>query len=310
MFLKILAAVFGFCVSLYPAYFREEFGDELKSVFEAMLKDASRSGGWSVAGVCLRELRDLPINLLRAHLEKKHMIKILHSQPVRFAWKGALGFGLSFGLFYGLEYELENWFFKSVIFQPPVFYLFVQQKYQFWLALASQLIPGIVFSILSGLLFAAFFAEKGQFRRFAFWGAVCWFIPGMIFSIISWGQAYFYWFSSEVYNSEIFYSTSNVLFAILKGALMGIVLGLVTKTKWKKIALILLGAALYSLSIYIPVINISLPDSIRGTFLFETYIKYIVSRFVNNSEIGIIFGILMGIVLGLGKKEDVDTQPS
>ncbi|MRS04867.1 hypothetical protein EG832_16875 [bacterium] len=305
MLFKVLAVIYGFCVSLFPANFRDEFGDELKSVFEAMLKDAMRSGGWSVAAVCLRELRDLPVNLLRAYLEKKHIIGLLHSQPVRFAWKGAFGFGLSFGLIIGLEAVLESWFFQSVIFQPPLFYLFVQPKYQFWLALASQLIPWAVLSIISGLLFAAFFAGKGQFRRFALWGAVCWFIPDMIFSIISEGQAYFFWFNSEVYNSDIFFHISNVFYSVLTGVLLGVALGLLTKLKWKKIALVMLGGTLYPLGVLIPVFPVSFQDNIRGTFLFETYIRPIIFGFVNGSQTGIIFGIMMGIMLGWGKKEKI-----
>ena len=100
-----ITLIFAWLIRLYPLEFQEEYGAELQSVFEASLKDAAQGGVWNLLAVCLRELRDFPINLLQTHLEKKHMLKILHSQPVRFAWKGAVGFSLSF-VVVNMSYQL------------------------------------------------------------------------------------------------------------------------------------------------------------------------------------------------------------
>lgn len=303
MLLKILASVFGFFVHLYPADFQAEFGEELKSVFEAILKDASQNGGGSVAAVCLRELRDLPINLLRAHLEKKHMIKILHSQPVRFAWKGAFGFGLGFVVVNMLGIELQNWFFKFVVFQPPFINWFMQPKYQMWLKLASELIPWAVVSVLGGLLFAAFFAKKGHFRRFAFWGAIGWFVPGLEFWGLSELQMSFFLFSPEVYQSWIF----NTIFYFLSGGLLGAILGLIAESKLKKVGLVIMGGILYPLIMKILGEIWAVLPSI-SSLLYNKLQTY--SAWITMALAGISFGVIMGLILGWGRNEDKPLLPS
>jgi hypothetical protein len=51
----------------YPRRFREAFGVEMAAVFAAGLADAREEGWWRVTAVCLRELRDLPVNVIREH---------------------------------------------------------------------------------------------------------------------------------------------------------------------------------------------------------------------------------------------------
>ena len=53
----------------YPTSFREEYSAEMKTVFSLQLENTQ--GDFNILCVGLREMRDLPLSLLRAHIRKK-----------------------------------------------------------------------------------------------------------------------------------------------------------------------------------------------------------------------------------------------
>jgi hypothetical protein len=254
------------------------------------LKDATQGGVWNLLAVCLRELRDFPINLLRTHLEKKHMLKILHSQPVRFAWKGALGFGLSFVVVNMSSVVLQNWLIISVFSRSELFFY---EQYQPWFQVSSEFIAWTIASVIGGVLFAAFFSEKTRFRRFAILGALGWLIPGLTY----WGLME-YRISGQAYllNRQFIYISLEVL----SGVFLGLMLGMVTKNGLKRIGLIAIGGILYAiLAEKMPLLIWPLfpPES---PLIFRTGEVY---RTMSISWVleGIVFGIVMGLILGWSK---------
>ena len=56
---------YAWLLRLYPRSFRAEYGDEMQDVFSSALAEASAHGFRLAAAVWLRELRDLPLNLVR-----------------------------------------------------------------------------------------------------------------------------------------------------------------------------------------------------------------------------------------------------
>jgi len=94
--------VYAVLIRLYPHKFQVEFADEMQAVFAAVVADAAKSGTAFVVAVCLWELRDLPMNLLREHwlIYKEAFMKNLHfsNNPIRSAWWGAVGFGVAFAV--------------------------------------------------------------------------------------------------------------------------------------------------------------------------------------------------------------------
>jgi hypothetical protein len=91
--------IFAACLGLYPSRFRAEFGGEIREVFSESLRQAERRGLLSVLAVGLREISDLPINVISEYWEEYHMRNLQLSQPfVRPLWWGAVGFGLSAAL--------------------------------------------------------------------------------------------------------------------------------------------------------------------------------------------------------------------
>jgi hypothetical protein len=63
-----LTRVYLACLALFPAAYREEYGEELAYAIRASVADASARGGRALVTLAWRELRDLPQALLAAHI--------------------------------------------------------------------------------------------------------------------------------------------------------------------------------------------------------------------------------------------------
>jgi len=61
---------------LFPKAYREEYGDELQTVFNSSLNDAIKVGWLEVAIVIFRELAGLPIAILYEHLRERRKAKM------------------------------------------------------------------------------------------------------------------------------------------------------------------------------------------------------------------------------------------
>jgi hypothetical protein len=63
---RILTALYGYLLRLYPLDYRAAFADEMRVVFADALRDAARTGSWAAARLFLRELTSLPASLWHA----------------------------------------------------------------------------------------------------------------------------------------------------------------------------------------------------------------------------------------------------
>ncbi|NDJ60922.1 MAG: hypothetical protein GYB67_07335 [Chloroflexi bacterium] len=63
--------LYGLLLRLYPPGFRQTFAAEMLDVFTEALAAASQRGRGAVVALWLRELRDFPLSLLRAHRHEK-----------------------------------------------------------------------------------------------------------------------------------------------------------------------------------------------------------------------------------------------
>ena len=86
MLRRILLHCYDVLLRLYPRRFREEFGEELQSTFAEAMAEAAGRGGWALAAVCWRELRDWPIALLNEHWtylkHKRRRATLLVTRPL------------------------------------------------------------------------------------------------------------------------------------------------------------------------------------------------------------------------------------
>lgn len=62
--------LYALLLNLFPRMYREEYGEELRTVFDLSLDDAMQAGKLEVMRVVLRELTGLPKAILHQHLRK------------------------------------------------------------------------------------------------------------------------------------------------------------------------------------------------------------------------------------------------
>jgi hypothetical protein len=244
--------------------------------------------------VFLRELRDLPMSLLNSYLGRKPMYKFLHSQPVKFAWRGAAGFGLSFILVNLAFQTLRDLFTRFEFNHNQAFLL---KPYQSWFLAGNDLLTWIIASLIGGFILALFFSDRGRFVRFMLLATLCWCIPGLVNCSLTNSLSFS---SSEILSSQVIY----IAIEALTGAFLGIILEKLAGIRWEKILLILAGALLYPLLLllagrwvcaWFPAAHslITLPA--------EAYRNMIVTMLVSGS----LFGIVMGFILGSGKQRSL-----
>lgn len=93
--------VFHAFVSLYPRNFREQFADEMDTVFSQAAEEELARGPLALAVFLLREFSSLPANLIHEHLAPLKEIspgrrKLPESRPVLTAAWSALGYASVF----------------------------------------------------------------------------------------------------------------------------------------------------------------------------------------------------------------------
>jgi len=66
-FARLGLRLYRFLLSFYPPIFRHEFREEMTSVFAQAMMEAVERRRWAVTAVYLRELREMPINLVREY---------------------------------------------------------------------------------------------------------------------------------------------------------------------------------------------------------------------------------------------------
>jgi len=200
--LRLLTKIYPYLVRLYPRRFREDFRSEMLFDFSDMAEDASRKGVVSLFFFCARELIHFPISLLRTHLGEGGAFRILRSQPVNTALRGAVGFSIGFAAVAIVAAWIGSWLFST--FDPLVqnlsvwiydtfqkdngTILFTRALSVLWLALT-----GMVFGLLFGLLLG----NQGNYYRHMIAGALGWIIPNTVSFILGDSFTWVYFLSEN-----------------------------------------------------------------------------------------------------------------
>ena len=82
--MRFLHRLYGLLITLYPREYRDEYGEELQSVFDLALDDVMESGGSEVTRVALRELSSLPPAIIYEHLRERRKTKMIGKFSSRF----------------------------------------------------------------------------------------------------------------------------------------------------------------------------------------------------------------------------------
>jgi len=84
MNLQFLCRLYGLLLWLYPKGYREEYGSELRAVFDLSLDDAMKEGKAKFTGVVLHELISLPKAIFYEHLRERRKAKMIGKFSSRF----------------------------------------------------------------------------------------------------------------------------------------------------------------------------------------------------------------------------------
>jgi len=237
--LSRIEQIYGILTELFPPKFKAEFKEEMKVVFSEIVTAAAKKGKLAFAIACAQEICDLPILIVRTHLEEKAMIKTAHFQPAQFAFRAATSFGL------GLSCVKEF----AVVFTL----LFISALGNRWGWYHVLIASGgcMAAALIGGLLFAFLFGERNQFGWYLVVGALGWFIPFSTALVQS------------MTNSTIFWGTINIL-PFLAFALDGAFISMafcVAKSKKRSFLLPLSITA-----VLVPILCYIVPQSLEDHF--------------------------------------------
>jgi len=70
---RIASTLLHALLALYPARYRREYGEERDSVLQLALEEAAAGGWLRLFQFCIRELRDLPLSLIREHIKERKL---------------------------------------------------------------------------------------------------------------------------------------------------------------------------------------------------------------------------------------------
>ena len=176
--LRIIEQIYNMLMELFPPKFKGEFKEEMGIVFSEMVAAAAEKGKLALAIVCTQELCDLPILIIRTHLEEKRMIKTTHFQPAQFAFRGAISFGL------GLACVKEFAVVFTLLFSSAL-----GNRWGWYHVLTAS--GGCIAAALAGgLFFAILFSERKQFSWYFMVGTLGWFIPFSTLFVQSMSEIY------------------------------------------------------------------------------------------------------------------------
>ncbi len=284
---RVCVWIFSQLLYLFPRKFQQEFGDELRGNFTASLEEAPQISRWEFLAVCLRELRDLPINLLRTHFDRRRMNTIFHSPTFHFGWKGALAFGISFGAA-KITWAVVNNVVSAYQFNHLA--CVVQMDgCQLAANVTSNLVSSIVGSLVGGCLFAVIFTGIKRFWRFARWGILAFLVPDVIY----WALVFTKLGSSQwpTYFGEI-----------LTGLCLGLIVATLAGSQAWKIVITAAGSILYPVLVefFSRVTWKLFPPASSQFFSGAEVYRNFCLEFV---LAGIIFGLVLGVIFGWQKRK-------
>ncbi len=179
--LRWMAALYDTLIWFYPREFKREFANELHSVFMALAQDAAAEGSPALIMFYLRELRDFPINLVRAHLEKNPMSQIFNADSGRFMLRGVLAFVVLLTTYSVAFFVLMN--NHGIFFLPASFFLDYDQVRASSLAPLATLSTSIIASAIAGTSFSAVLGQRPRIHWLATLAIVTflpWFVPFVV----------------------------------------------------------------------------------------------------------------------------------
>ncbi len=245
---RLLLTFFERFLRLFPRGFRQRFGEEMRLDFEDHLEEAGRYGTGAVMRFFFKEARDLPGNLLRAHMEEKGMLRLLRSQPLNHSLRGAVLFGAAFALT-GLASSviLENTLAPDSFIarlQVAYFDVFHTEHGLELIAMIPTWISSLLAGLLVGAVLAILFGEDARKSRLMLAGMLGWFLHDAVHQIIVM-PVNLTFFLGTLHTAYLTYALN-----ILSGAFLGLIFVAARDRKPDTLRWMAAGSVVYPLVAY------------------------------------------------------------
>ena len=263
--MKWLGRLYALLLRLYPADFRDEFGEEMTSVFAAYVAETSHQGARALARLCLRELVDSPYNLAAAYWSDFTYEEVnMYRKADWGLWPSWIGLHL-------LSIPLAVLLMLAIV----IIVNGIVAPYQEWTTVQYVQLPALLlgFAIVTGTL--QWLLLRRYLRHGKSWGVatgVGWLVAALL--------GYLGWLIAESlgYSGNVLVSAGIILvsFGVTIGAFQYLVLRqVVTKATWWIVATVIGYGSLILLvpqplpSILETIFLITLPAIITGAVLFQ-----------------------------------------
>lgn len=262
---RIIFVLYGFLLRLYPRSFRDEFEEQMLLDFSDMVDDASREGAYSLIRFCGRELIAFPVNFLKVYWMEWQMSRVFNLQPLNFALRGAIGFGLTYVLTFPLiKFLYEKMaFIDSIVDRLQVSYYdryHVERSFEL-ISRIPYLLSLVITGLLLGSLFAFLFAERSQYSRYIAVGTLGW----ILLNVMGWALSFnFYVFLEE---RQLIYF--DYMTFVLSGAMWGWMLVIARSGRHDAVRWLAVSMFVYPLFAYLWV------KGLFNLFVFQTPLRFV-----------------------------------
>lgn len=294
--LELLEKLFAFALRAYPRAYREEFAEEMLAVFSETIHVAAPKGFFALLKTLIREVIDLPANVIRQYFMESQMGRSFYSNMLSLVVRLFIGYGVGFFIANLLlrastpftrtiSFVVARWASNTGLTQafPTTETFLGEVSMLFWAG--SMIIPGIILGLLLG-------QKRNLLKIVLVWTAV-WILPAIFIT-----ARLSHWFGIGIGASSLaFHITldeSVVFIDCVGGAVIGYFVSLFVNDQQKVPWFMLTGAISYpiirELALALTKVRLMAPENIRYVpFLSEQTGFYY-------AAVGLLLGIIFALV--------------
>ena len=249
-FHSVLLKAYERVLRFFPDAFREEFEEDMLQDFAVTLEVAGEKGATALLLTILRELRDFPINLIRAHVEENRIFKLLRTEPANNGLRGAFGFGIVYGLTVLVQAFVNNKLYtadNSLIARLQVFFfdLFHTEHGLELISWIPSILSYLMTGLLLGILLAILFADRSKYPLIILAGMLGWFLHEAVESVL-WRSASLGFFLGTRHSTYL-----SIMLQVLSGAFLGLIIVVTLRENTGLFRLLAVGSVVYPLIAYL-----------------------------------------------------------
>ncbi len=235
--LAVVISIYNYLLRLFPASYRNKYGDDMLSDFSDLAEEASRAGLIALFLALARELRDFPMSLAAAHLEEDYMSTVFRSGTARSVLRSAIAVGIALVVMQTVATVIT----KAMTGQGWLFLLRIASSHGWLLdynraaGLVLSLSTYIIGAVLAGISLAVCLGDLQRVKRYVAATLLGWAAPlGFIQITAS-------FFSVSSVNSPV----AREIAIIFIGLGYGIVFAWILQDRRKTFGLLLVGGMGY-----------------------------------------------------------------